>query len=424
MASINEHLNMDLREIIERKLNEGYNFTQIGRIINKDRTTISKEIRLHRFKKIPGNFNNSSNFCINRSTCKKFNCNDSSSCYVEFLCEKLKKPPYVCNGCIAKSGCRRIKYYYSYKISNNEYRNTLSETRQGVNLSKDEVYKINSLITPLLCEQDQSISQIYINHPDELFFSKTTLYNYINRGIFSVKNIDLPRKVKYRPRKDGLKQRTRIETAIRKNRTYADFMKYISEHPDSSIVEIDTVEGKKGGKVFLTLLIRKSKLMLIFLLENKRTIDVDMVFAYLKETLGIEIFKKVFEVILTDNGSEFFNPIGIEVDYYTGEVVSNVFYCDPCASWQKGSIEKNHEYIRYILPKGKSFNNLTQEEVNILASHINSVPRESLNNQTPFEASKLIIDKESLDKLNIFPVKPDEVNLSRKLLKRYANANN
>ena len=183
---------------------------------------------------------------------------------------------------------------------------------------------------------------------------------------------------------------------------------------------MDTVigtSGGKGGKCFLTLLFRKFNFMLIFLLPYKKSQHVTETFDYIKNLIGIENYKKLFEVILTDNGTEFSDPLSIEVDFNTGEKIVNLFYCDPNCSWQKGSIEKNHEYIRYVLPKGTSFAGLTQEDCELLASHINSVPRVSLNNNTPYDIAALFIGTDIIDKFNIKKIPYDDVNLSHKLFK-------
>ena len=413
----NKHLTYDEREFIEIGLTKGRNFTQIANDLNKDRRTISREILKHRFKKMPKGFDRNENLCKNRYECKRFNCSKKDECYEEDICYKLTGAPYVCNGCEQKNKCRKIKYYYYSKFANDEYEETLKASRKGINLSKEEAYEIDKLIAPLIKEQNQSISHIYANHPDEIWFSRTTMYNYVDLGVFSFRNIDLPRKVKYKKRKGNEKQRIRRETAIRKGRTYEDFKEYIGKHPDCSIVEMDTVEGIKGGKVFLTLLFRQSKFMLIYLMENRTTECVEEAFKKIRETIGIKTFKKVFEVILTDNGSEFFNPMSIEKDEETEEIVSHVFYCDPGASWQKGAIEKNHEYIRYVLPKGSSFDELTQEKANMLMSNINSTSRDILNGQTPYNAILLTLDEKIINKLGVIKIHPDEVNLSPKLLK-------
>lgn len=413
----NKHLTYEEREYIEIGLTKGRNFTEISKDINKDRRTISREIIKHKFKKMPSKFNNSGNLCKYRNECKKYDCSKKEKCYEEEICLKLTGAPYVCNGCEEKAKCRKIKYYYYSKFANDEYEEKLRTSRYGINLSKEEAYDIDKLITPLIKEKHQSISHIYANHPDEISFSRATMYNYVDLGVFSFRNIDLPRKVRYKKRKENEKERIRRETAIRKGRTYEEFKEYVGKHPECSIVEMDTVEGIKGGKVFLTLLLRQSKFMLIYLMEQKTMECVEKAFKEIKEILGIEEFKKVFEVILTDNGSEFFNPMSIEKDEETDEIISHVFYCDPGASWQKGAIEKNHEYIRYVLPKGSSFDELTQEKTNILMSNINSTSRDILNGKTPYDATLLILDKEIINKLGVTKIVADEVNLSPKLLK-------
>ena len=413
----NKHLTYEERNFIEIGLNNGRNFSEIAKDLNKSRTTIMREVRKHKFRKNPSGFNNSKNLCKNRYECKRFDCTEKEKCYEEEICYVLTGVPYVCNGCEQKNKCRKIKYYYYAKFDNDEYNEKLRTSRYGINQTKEEIYDLDKLITPLIKEKHQSISHIYANHPDEISFSRATMYNYVDLGVFSFKNIDLPRKVRYKKRKENKKQRIRRETAIRKGRTYEEFKEYMGKHPECSIVEMDTVEGIKGGKVFLTLLFRQSKLMLIYLMEEKTMECVEKAFDKIKEILGIDMFKKVFEVILTDNGSEFFNPISIEADKETGEIISHIFYCDPGASWQKGAIEKNHEYIRYVLPKGSTFDDLTQDKTNILMSNINSTSRDTLNGKTPYEATLLILNEEVIKQLGVTKIEADEVNLSPNLLK-------
>ena len=411
----NKHLTYEERDFIEIGLNNGRNFTEIARDLKKHRTTIMREVQGHRFRKTPSKFNNAKNLCKYRKECQKYDCSAKEKCYEEERCPILEGAPYVCNGCEQKSKCRKIKYYYYAKFANDEYSEKLRVSRMGINLTKEEVYDIDKLIGPLIKEKHQSISHIYANHPDEISFSRATMYNYVNLGVFSFRNIDLPRKVRYKKRKENEKQRIRRETAIRKGRTYEDFNKYIEKNTESSIVEMDTVEGVKGGKVFLTLLFRQSKFMLMYLMDKKNMECVEKAFMNIKDVIGIETFKKAFEVVLTDNGSEFFNPLSIERD--GEEIVSHVFYCDPSASWQKGAIEKNHEFIRYIFPKGSSFDELTQEKTNLIMSHINSTSRDKLNGKTPYEAELLILNEEDIIKLGVTKIKADEVSLSSKLLK-------
>ena len=158
--------------------------------------------------------------------------------------------------------------------------------------------------------------------------------------------------------------------------------------------------------------------MLTFIMDSQTTLCVNKVFDWIRSTIGMDNFKRIFQIILTDNGHEFFDPLSIEIDPISIEQVSHVFYCDPSASYQKGAIEKNHEYIRYILPKGSSFDNLTKNDSNLLMSHINSVPRESLRNNTPYLEVQHFIDGELLNKLGVFLILPDEVSLFPELLKK------
>ena len=421
-----KHLTLEEREKIEEMLKEGYNLTQIGKKLKKHRTTISKEILNHRFMTKGKSFNSTFANCISSYECANAGskaCRKSCPNFIERKCELLSKSPYVCNGCPKKYTCRMNKYYYRAKEANNEYKEFRTESRIGVRISKEEIFEIDQIITPLIKDKHQSINHVYINHPDLLYFSKPTFYAYINYNLFSFRNIDLARKVKYKPRKYDEKRRTRTESIIRIGRTYHDYLDYISLHPNASIIEMDTVEGIKGGKVFLTLLFKNYNFMLIYLMDDKTMNSVEKIFGNIRKAIGNEEFKRLFEVILTDNGREFFNPISIETDYKTGEVLSHLFYCDPSASYQKGSVEKNHEYIRYVLPKGSSFNWLTQDDCYLLASHINSTSRIILNNKTPYEAISLLMNKDLIDKLKIEKINPDDVNLSSSLLKKGKDKN-
>ena len=215
----NKHLTYEERNFIEIGLNNGRNFLEIAKDLNKNRTTIMREVKKHRFKKIPSKFNNSGSLCQNRFECQKYNCSKKEECYKEEICYDLTGAPYVCNGCIYKQKCRKIKYYYYAKFANDDYSEKLKESRYGIDLSREEAYDLDQLILPLLKEKHQSIAHIYANHPNEISFSRTTMYNYINLGVFSARNINLPRKVKYKKRKENEKtaKKTRNSDTKRKN---------------------------------------------------------------------------------------------------------------------------------------------------------------------------------------------------------------
>lgn len=194
------------------------------------------------------------------------------------------------------------------------------------------------------------------------------------------------------------------------------FEAFRAENPKLSVVEMDTVKSARGSKkCLLTFTFEKGNFFIAFLLKDATQGSVLAVFDHLTEQLGLAAFRALFPVILTDNGVEFKDPISLE--HSTKNCLrTRLFFCDPQASWQKPHIEKSHVELRKIVPKGTSFAKLTAEDVTSLLNHVNSEPRESLGNKTPFELFSGKNEKKLLDLLNLHPVPPDEVMLSPKLL--------
>ena len=152
--------------------------------------------------------------------------------------------------------------------------------------------------------------------------------------------------------------------------------------------------------------------MLAFLRPSNNAASVIDVFNSLEQTLGLDSFRKMFPVILTDNGSEFSNPTALEFSPATKERRTRIYYCNPYSSWEKPHVENNHLNLRKLLPKGASFNSLSQDNINLIVSHLNCQVRKSLNNKTPFDLFELIYGKEVLKKLNIKSVPPQDVELT------------
>ena len=153
-----------------------------------------------------------------------------------------------------------------------------------------------------------------------------------------------------------------------------------------------------------------------YLLNKKTTSNVIAIFDMLEEKLGKFTFRLTFPMILTDRGSEFMRPDEIELSK-DNDFKTNIFYCNPQAPYQKGCLEKNHEYIRYILPKGTSFDNLSQEKVELMLSHINATKRASLNGLSPFQLASQLLPKEALQVFNIKYIEPNNIILKPDLLK-------
>jgi len=423
------HMSLSDRIYIQEALEKGLAFKDIAKFICKDPTTVSKEVKKHRLFKKRNSFAATHSGCKNRFDCKltnvcnrpcgKKNCSNCSQCryyckqYILEECKKLKRAPHVCNGCETKMGCRLDKYYYKASAAQDHYKALLTSSRDGINISEEALYDLDALIEPLIL-RGQSIAHIYAKHAEEIPCSSRTLYNYIANNCLSVKNIDLPRKVRYKPRKKHKKPLR--DASWLEGRKYSDFTKYLDDNPDTSVVEMDTVEGVKGGKVLLTMLFRSSRLMIAFLLPDKTQKSVLKVFQYLEERLGTLLFRKTFPVILTDNGSEFLNPVMLENGIDT-TIRTSIFYCDPNASYQKGALEKNHEYIRYIYPKGSSFDNCTQKDITLMLNHINSTARAGLNSRTPFELASLLLDQFVIETLSLKKIEHDKVTLKPILIK-------
>lgn len=430
---MSKHLTLAERKDIEILLREGKSFKEIGRYLGKDCTTISKEIRFHFVERKSGAWGQSYNACNHRFGCKKSllcnnldctikNCKACSVCnnfcnsFVEEICRKLENPPYVCNGCTKLKKCTLRKKFYFAKDSQDEYEYVRSESRTGIAITESELSSLDQLITPLI-KNGQSIHHICVNNADSIMCSEKTLYNYVDSRFITACNIDLPRKVKYRPRrKSGLIHK--VDRKCRIGRTYDDFKKESDENKHPLIVQMDSVIGRKGGKVLLTLHFVKAEFMLAFLRDANDSQSVIDVFDNLNSILGIEIFQKLFPVILTDNGSEFSNPKVLECDRTTGEIRTKVFYCDPCASFQKGSAEKNHEEIRKVLPKGTSFDNLTQKDIVLLMNHVNSYSRASLNDKTPHDTFKFMFGVDVIKILGSTLIRANEICLKPSLLKK------
>jgi IS30 family transposase len=314
-----------------------------------------------------------------------------------------------------QKGCKKIKAYYSAHKANAAHHKSIKDAHSGVRKTPAELRRIAEIIEPLIAK-GQSLNHICTTHAEELGISERTLYNYIDKNVFKVRNIDLPKKVVYRQRRPK-RVLTKLEYQYRQGRTIEDFSSYIEANPELSIVEMDTVKGgREKGKVLLTMIFRKTSFMLIFLMKDGTQDSVIQVFDALTELLGISLFKRLFSVILTDNGVEFKNPNALE-HTRTGLIRTHVFFCDPLASWQKPLIENNHRLIRRILPKGTSFNKLTTGDISVICCHINSVLRENLGDKTPFDLMGSKDEKKLLSALNLSPIPPDEVMLSPKLIK-------
>ena len=190
----------------------------------------------------------------------------------------------------------------------------------------------------------------------------------------------------------------------------------MEENPGLRVVQMDTVEGEKGGKLLQTFLWPENNLMLAYLIDSKEMKNTVAVIDHLEEVLGIEKFKELFQVILTDNGCEFADPELFETGK-DGTKRTSMYYCEARHSEQKGELEKNHEYIRYVLPKKASFDELTQEKVLLMINHINNTTRPKLQGLTPMKKALQIFGKNAMERLRLEIIMADDICLKPELLK-------
>lgn len=384
-----KHLTLTERTYIEQELVQGSSFSSIASTLHKDPSTISKEVKRARVLEDAG-YTGKCHNCMNYGDCfRKSICGDwcrwrCRSCYkknpthickdyMPWDCNQLNKPPYVCNACTNYKWCPLPKGLYVANKAQASYEKKWTDSRKGINMTPEELSELNDLISPLVLK-GQPPSHIFAVHKDEIPVCRRTLYNYFDQCVFKARNIDLPRRVHYKKRKNSSKPRKKdYQQTYRNKRTYLDFERFIEAHPDVDVVEMDTVKGsRQKGKCLLTLLFRSCNFMIIILLPDctQRTY---------------------------------------------------VFYCDPYVSNQKARLEKNPEYIRYIIPKGRSMYKYTQEDINLMASHINSTARDSLNGATPFDLADLLLDKKIPLLTGQHKVSPDNVVLKPVLLEHREN---
>jgi len=429
-----KHLSENDRYAIMHGLNEKKSFKGIGKEIERDCTTIAKEVRTRRTFKQTGCFGSVFNDCKHRAECTENNLCDAPPCrnkackrctkapcrrlcksYEKEICQIREQPPYVCNGCDRKNKCSLEKALYVARGAHLEYKSVISESRSGVCADEGEIRRLDSLISPLLMN-GQSIHHILANSPGKVMWSEKTIYKYVDMGLLKAGNLDLRRKVRFRPRKSK-HESLKVDRSCHIGRNYDDYKDYVSESPGVRTVQMDTVHGKVGGKCLLTLHFVIAHFMLAFILDACTSDAVNGIFANLRNALGTDLYKSLFQLLLGDRGSEFSNPMPIEFDE-AGDRVSRVFYCDPQQSQQKGALERNHEFIRYVIPKGKPMDTFFQQDISLMMDHINSYGREDLNNRTPYHLFEFLYGNDALKKLGVNLISPEKILLRPSLLKR------
>ena len=378
------HMDKTTRQIIKDSLDGGErDLGVLAARLGRDRTTICREIRKRRI------------FPAGRAS------SDSE-------CPLLFSPPYVCNGCAKRQHCRMGKCWYDAEAAQAQYRKDLVESRKGVDMPSRELARMNTLLYEGVA-RGQSVHHVVATHRDDFTVCEKTIYNLINANILAVKRHHLPEAAcrKSRPRKSKPRQH-KVERNCRAGRTYDDYRAFLAGHPGACVVEMDSVLGGREGSLLLTFNFNCCGLMLAFLRDANTARSVKDVMDALEDTLGLDTFRKLFPVILTDNGSEFTDPEALEKDR-DGNRRTRIFYCDPYASYEKPHVENNHENLRRIIPKKRSMDSLDQQKVNLAVSHLNSFVRKEYGDRCAIDRFVEMFGEKILGKLGVARIAPEDV---------------
>ena len=386
----NKHMTLDDRIEIQECLSKGMTFKAIGQRIGKSQTTISREVKIHMAP------------------------HTNSFVRTEEVCPKLLKAPFVCNGCEKKSrsNCPYKRQLYVAKKAQAEYDTVLVESRTGIPLNKESFYETERIIS----EAVQNGQHIYHSiQSNNLPISTATVYRHIQKRYYSITPMDLPRAVKFKPRNS--KESDYVPKWAREGRTFDDFLAFVEDNSDLPLVLLDTVIGRIGGKVIMTIHFVNSDFMIGLLLDNKTAAEAANKIQALKaelKALGF-IFGDIAPLLLTDNGGEFSIVSAFENDT-DGNAESHMFFCEPCSPHEKAEIEKNHTLFRDIVKTGTSFDNFTQETVNLIFSHVNAVKRKQFNGKSAYDMFSFYYSEVLASALGISFVPANEVIQSPKLL--------
>ena len=429
-----KHMDGAKRCRIESGLAAEESVRTIAREIGVSLSTVSREIAKHTYVSFKGCYGRA-NQCVHRrgcrvsgvcgdcpakgapcALCSHRNCNRVCG-GVEYIdCpRRLARPAKVCNGCPEERRCRMRKLFYVAARAQEDYRRVLSESRQGAALEEWEREYIDGIVSPGT-RAGQSVHHICVTNGARMTRHERTVQRYVNRGVLSAKRGDLKRACMVRPRKALAKEcQHKVETGCYVNRTYRDYGRFPAENPGVGPVYMDLVIGRPGGVCLLTLHWLNAGFMAGTLIPNKCAASVAAAFDGLYAELGPALFARLFPVILTDRGTEFSNPSRIE-SAADGTPRTRVFFCDPMNSNQKSQLERNHEIVREILPKGVSFDALTQAQADLALSHVNARVRLSQGDRTPFEVFEFLYGEGAAGRLHIRRIDPREVVLKPSLV--------
>ena len=347
--------------------------------------------------------------------CSLVVCADVCKDFAPRVCELLERWPYLCRCDKAKrAGCDLPKYRYDARYAHELAQRRLSESRAGISVSQGELDEMLAVVVPLIKDNGLSPEAIWLANPGRFPVGVRTFYEWMESGVVEVPAIYLPRKVRCRPRKRKASSPIRID-----GHEHSDFLK-LDPETRSRAVEMDSVEGREGNTARILSLQFVSMAFQFYLrLADATNASVVENFDMLERALGSpEAFEELLGVILTDRGEEFKPFAALERSCLDpSRKRCSVYFCDSLNPGQKGRCERSHEELRRILPKGRSnFDALSERDLAIAASHVNSYPRASLFGKCPIDLAKLLLPDGFLDLIGVEKLPIGEVVLRPSLL--------
>lgn len=409
-------LTVDDRINLQACIAKNLTWKETARILKKNRSTIYRELKNY-YSIRDGR--HTCEHCKHRDFCKDngvvFNQKGEQSCFEPIICFRLNHFPFVCNNCENKKKCNREKRYYDCIKAENRSRSNRVGTRKHKRVSKENIEIIDELVSPLIFK-GQSIHHIYeTNSILRTICCERTIRRLIYDRYLEAKAHDLVRYSRFRHKSKYLVHDDRALKNIERlyKRTFSDLQRYLKNHQNARVVQFDSVIGKQKDKyAILTITFPKERFQ--FGLRIFKT-NPECVYNKIHELfnrLGSKKTKEVFPILLADNGVEFTTFHNLE------KFDINVYFTNPYRSTDKAECERNHEFIRYIIPKGKTLDIYSQEDINLMFSHINSYIRESNKNKSPFELIKERFGSEFLEAIGIRYVNPNDVILKPLLFKK------
>jgi len=232
----------------------------------------------------------------------------------------------------------------------------------------------DSVLGPAKWSPDAAIGHARVNNlfPGQSLSTKT-FYNWIDDGLVKIKNIDLLLKVRRKPNKPRKERKKVLGKSIDERPAVVDTRAEFGHWEGDGIVG----KGRQGH--LITLVERKLGIGLLFNAGDRNSIRIVEIIDKLQDKYGIH-FHSIFKTITFDNGSEFADSDGIEKDNRT-----TVYYAHPYSSYERGTDENWNGIVRRFIPKGSSFDSLTEDDLRRINHYINTLPRKRFNYRTPLD---------------------------------------